>query len=123
MGALIACVVAIGAGGVLGTTLGARSMRHLAGGAREQIARATVILLAGGAGALIGAQLDLFVRQLEATGLWVTSAQGGGGLAAALNTLAVSEAAHGVLLYGGALIGLATIVGLLGRREASAQRP
>jgi hypothetical protein len=121
MGALIVCVLAIGAGAALGAGLGSRSTRRLAGGTRERIARSTVVLLLCSAGALIAAQLDLLVRSLE-TDAGARSA-GLGNLAGPFNALAVSETLHGVLLYAGSLVGLATIVGLLATREARAQRP
>jgi hypothetical protein len=122
MGALVACLLALVAGGAVGSLLGSRVTRHLAGATRERIARSTVVLLGGSAGTLIAAQLDLFVRQLEANGS-VASRFGGHSLVGAFDTIAVSETFHGVLLYGGALVGLATIVALLATREARAQRP
>jgi hypothetical protein len=122
MGALVACLLALLAGGAVGSLLGSRATRHLTGAGRERIARATVLLLLGAAGALIAARLDLLVRYVEADAR-AGSAPGISALSTDLNTLAVSEAFHGVLLYGGALVGLATIVALLATREARAQRP
>jgi hypothetical protein len=122
MGALVACLLALVAGGAVGSLLGSRATRHLTAGSRERIARSTIVLLAGSAGTLIAAQLDLLVRQLEADGN-APSAFGGRDLVGAFDTLDVGDAFHGVLLYGGALVGLATIVALLATREARAQRP
>jgi hypothetical protein len=120
MGALIVCVVAIAVGAGLGAVLGSRSTRSLIGSTDQSIARSTVVLLLAGAGALIAAQLDLLVRNLEASARAGSAGFGFGNLADAFNALAVSEAFHGVLLYAGALVGLATIVGLLATRS---QRP
>jgi hypothetical protein len=118
MGALIVCVLAIGAGSALGALLGSRSTRSLLDGARGRIARSTVILLLAGAGALIAAQLDLLVRNVEASSN--ADSLGFGDLAGAFNAVAVGDALHAILLYAGALIGLATIVGLL---ALASQRP
>ncbi len=115
MGALVICVLAIGAGGVGGAILGSRLTRHLLASTRERIARSTVILLGGASGALIAAQLDQLVRQLEAASS-VASSYGFRRFTTALETLAVGEASHGILLYGGILIALAAIITSLATR-------
>jgi hypothetical protein len=117
MGALVVCVFVIGAGSAGGAMLGSHFTRHLAASSREQIARSTVMLLAGASGALIAAQLDLLVRRLQSD---AQPPAGLGKLADAFNTLAVGEAIHGVLLDAGVLIGLATIVGALATRQQRA---
>jgi hypothetical protein len=117
MGALVVCVIVLGAGGAGGAMLGWHLTRHLAASGRERIARSTVALLAGASGALIAAQLDLLVRQLEADAGVPAEV---GTFADALNTFAVGEAIHGVLLDAGVLIGLATIVGALATRQQRA---
>ena len=115
MGALVICVLAIGAGGAGGAILGSRLTRHLLAGTRPRIARSTVILLGGASGALIAAQLDQLVRLFKAAS-GVASSYGFRGLTTDLETLAIGEASHGVLLYGGILIALAAIVTSLATR-------
>ena len=114
MGALVACVLVIGAGFAGGALVGSHFTRHLVAGDRGRIARATVMLLVGASGALIAAQLDVLVRTLEDISSVPVGLEK---LADVYDTLAVSEALHGVLLDGGVLIGLATIVGVLATRQ------
>ncbi len=114
MGALVVCVLAIGAGSAGGALLGSHFTRHLVASDRGRIARVTVMLLAGASGTLIAAQLDLLVRTLESIAQAPVELEK---LADPYNTLAVDDVLHGVLLDAGALIGLATIVGVVATRQ------
>jgi hypothetical protein len=112
MGALVVAVIATLAGATAGAFLAFRAAQPLAERQRERIARLAVTVLGGAAGAQIAAQLYNLVHQLQ-----LDAGLGRIGVGPGLDALASVSAFRGTLLYGGVLIGLAAIVGLIGKRR------
>ncbi len=113
---LVASILALLAGGGGGALAGRRGTRDLTASGRQRIARWSTIALAGLAGTLLGASLLLVAHELnEAASVHEERVL--------LDTLTVVTAFTHILFYGGLLVALATIVALIGRRAARAQRP
>lgn len=122
MVSLVATVLALLLGGGVGGLVGRRATGDLAAAGRQRIARSTTVVLGGLAGALLGSSLVLLVRQLDDNAS-IDRSFGVPGFETKLDALTVAEAFTHILFYGGVLVALATIVALLGKRAARAQRP
>ena len=123
MAALLVAVVVTLVGVAMGIVIASRFSSQRAAHPRSRIARWTVILLGGTAGAFIASQLYNLVHELQLDSQFTTGRLGFGRVARSLEEITLTGVARNIFFYGFLLIGLAVAVELIAVRTLREEDP